>query len=246
MVLVRIIAKIGVHTSPVKGQGLRHPLVPLIAAYRDWTALAVEFPAKIAVVFHLAEIRQHLLIRPFGVAPGGPVIIILWNATVQYLPIDGARTAGGLATRDGQPGLLRCELRHVAPVVRAIGREPYIVAQLEIIGQVREGGVIWPGLQQEHRCPGVLGQAGRHDTSRGAGANDNHIVPHQVYSSLSLIIATQGLTSIDIIAWHSVFCIQNTHMVFPDPHARPRSMASLSRITSTPDLTEQVYQRLLY
>src|SRR6059036_3477762 len=34
--------------------------------------------------------------------------------------------------------------------------------------------------------------------------------------------------------------------LLPDLHERPRPMASLSRITSTPDLTEQVYQRLLY
>ena len=32
---------------------------------------------------------------------------------------------------------------------------------------------------------GDVGQAGRHDTPRGAGANDNHIVPHQVRSSLA-------------------------------------------------------------
>src|SRR5918911_768248 len=31
-----------------------------------------------------------------------------------------------------------------------------------------------------------------------------------------------------------------------DPHKRLRSMRSLSRIASAPDLTEQVYQRLLY
>src|SRR5207302_8826099 len=111
MVLVRIIAKVGVNTGLVKGQGMRHPLVPLIAAYRDWASLAVEFPTKILVVFHLAEIRQHLLIGPISIAPCGPVIIILRNAAVHHLPIDGARTAGRLATRVSQPVLPRCELR---------------------------------------------------------------------------------------------------------------------------------------
>jgi hypothetical protein len=57
MVLVRIIAKVGVNTGAVKGHGMRHPLVSLIAAYRDWTRLAVECSAKIVVVFHLAEVR---------------------------------------------------------------------------------------------------------------------------------------------------------------------------------------------
>ena len=88
MVLVRIIAKVGVNTGPVKGHGLWHPLVPLIAAYWNWAGLAVEFPTTIVVVFHLAEIRQYLLIGPFGVAPRGPVVIILRNATVQHLPIE--------------------------------------------------------------------------------------------------------------------------------------------------------------
>ena len=57
MVLVRIIAKVGVDTGAVKGHGMRQPLVALIAAHRDWAILAVEFPAKIVVVFHFAEIR---------------------------------------------------------------------------------------------------------------------------------------------------------------------------------------------
>src|SRR5712691_13207926 len=109
MVLVRIIAKVGVNTGPVEAHSLRQPLVPRIAAYRDWTSLAVECSTKIVVVFHRAEIRQHVRIGPLGVAPGGPGIIILRNAPVQHLPIDGTRTAGRLATRDGQPVLLRRE-----------------------------------------------------------------------------------------------------------------------------------------
>ena len=113
MVLVRIIAKVGVDTGAVKGHGMRQPLVALIAAHRDWTVLTVEFPAKIVVVFHLAKIRQHLLIGPLGVAPRGPVVIILRNATVQHLSIDGTRPAGHFATRDGEPVLLRRELRGI-------------------------------------------------------------------------------------------------------------------------------------
>src|SRR4029453_2752651 len=113
MVLVRIIAKVGVNTGPVKGQGLRHPLVPLIAPDRDWAVLSMEFPTTIVVVFHLAEIRQYLLIGPFGIAPCGPVVIILRNATIQHLPIDRARTTGCLAPRDRQPVLLWGELRDV-------------------------------------------------------------------------------------------------------------------------------------
>src|SRR5215469_13683899 len=53
-------------------------------------------------------------------------------------------------------------------------------------------------------------------------------------------------TTIDILAWLSVLVIQNPHVLPPDLHGRPRPMASLSPITATPDLTEQVYQRLLY
>src|SRR5215475_636589 len=94
MVLVRIIAKVDVNTGLVKGQGLWHPLVSPIAAYWNWAGLAVEFPTTIVVVFHLAEIRQHLLIGPFGVAPRSPVVIILRNATVQHLPIDRSSPRG--------------------------------------------------------------------------------------------------------------------------------------------------------
>src|SRR5262249_10863544 len=130
MVLVRIIAKVGVNTGPVKGHGMRQPLVPRIAAYRDWTGLAVEFSTKIVVVFQLAEIRQHVRIGRGGVPPGGRVVITLGKPREEPLPMAGTRPAGRLAPWDGQSVLLRGELRHVAPVMRAIGGEPHIVAQL--------------------------------------------------------------------------------------------------------------------
>src|ERR1051326_8264420 len=128
MILVWVIAEVSVDAGAVKGHGILQPLLAVIPAYRDRAVLAVEFTAKVVVVLHLAEIRQYLRVGPLGVAPGGPVVIILRNATVQHLPIDGARTAGRLATRDGQSVLLRCELRHIAPVVRAIGGQPHVVA----------------------------------------------------------------------------------------------------------------------
>src|SRR5262249_111020 len=98
---------------------MRQPLVPRIPPYRDSASLAVDLSTKMVVVFHLAELRRYVGIGPLGVPPCGPVVITPRKPPVEPLPIDGPRPAGCLAPWDGQPVLLRCELRHVAPVMRA-------------------------------------------------------------------------------------------------------------------------------
>ena len=48
---------------------------------------------KVQIVFQLTEIGQHLGEFPLGVAPSGPVVVVLRNAPEEHLPIDGAGAA---------------------------------------------------------------------------------------------------------------------------------------------------------
>jgi hypothetical protein len=150
VVLVRILGEAGGQTRLMEGDGVGQPLLRLVAAHGDRPAGAVEVPPKIQVVLHLAEVGQDLEERPLIIAPGGPVVVVLRDAAVEDLAIDSARTPGSLAARDRQLGLLRGDARHIAPAMGAVGRQPHIVAQLEVIGKSLEIRIVRPSLQQQH------------------------------------------------------------------------------------------------
>ena len=112
------------------------------------------------VVFHSPEKRQHAGVAPLVVAPFRPAVVVLRYSPVQNLPVDGRGAARGLAPRDHQVGLLRRHPGVVRPTVRAVGRKEHVVAQLQIIRQVVEVGVIRPRLQQQHALVRVFREAG--------------------------------------------------------------------------------------
>ena len=60
----------------------------------------------------------------------------------------------------------------------AVGGEKDVVAQLQIVGQVVEIGVIGAGFQQEDRLVGVLGQAGGDSAAGRPGAHHDVVVSH--------------------------------------------------------------------
>src|ERR671922_2756213 len=103
----------------MKGDGMREPLLPLIAAHGDRTTGTVEVPPIIQVVFHLTEVGQDLEKGPLIIAPGRPVVIVLRDAAVEDLPIDGAGAAGRLAAGDGELGLVGGDGCHKTPTMRA-------------------------------------------------------------------------------------------------------------------------------
>src|SRR5919108_4313058 len=175
----------------MKGDGMREPLLPLIAAHGDRTTGTVEVPPIIQVVFHLTEVGQDLEKGPLIIAPGRPVVIVLRDAAVEDLPIDGAGAAGRLATGYRQTRLLRGDGRHVCPAMGTISRQPDIVAQLEVIREMLEVRIIRSGLEEEHRSARILRQASREHTPSRPCANDNHVVSHHTLSSTDSLSSQQ-------------------------------------------------------
>src|SRR5882724_6872801 len=154
------------------------PFLTFVAADRDRTTGAMEVPPKVQVVFHLAEVGQDFQIRPFIIAPGRPVVIVLWDAAVEDLSIDGARAAGRLTARDGELGLLWSDGRDKTPAMGTIGGQPHVIAELEVIREMFKIWVIRSGLEEKHRPVRVLRQASRKHAASRPCANDNHVVSH--------------------------------------------------------------------
>src|SRR5262249_45864464 len=90
------------------------------------------------------------------------------------------------AARDVERCLLRRDGGHIVPAMRPIGRQPDIVAQLEVSGEMLEVRVIRSGLEEEHRSSRVLRQAGCQDAPGRPGANDNDVVFHKTCSFMDV------------------------------------------------------------
>ena len=63
---------------------------------------------------------------------------------------------------------------------RAHFRGPGGIAELQVVGRLLQVGVVRPGLQQQHRAVGVLGQPGGEGAPAGTCAYDDDVVFHCV------------------------------------------------------------------
>src|SRR6266446_961694 len=97
MMPIRVLGEIGMDTGAIKGLLHGRPGRTRKAAHRHRAVGAVIRIMEICVVLQFLKIRQYLLIRPLGVAPGSPGVKILRGATNKRLAIDGAGTTGSFA-----------------------------------------------------------------------------------------------------------------------------------------------------
>ena len=109
---------------------------------------AVVLVGAALVVLGLAEVRQHVLVAPAGVAELAPVVEVLGLAADVDQAVDRARSAEHLAARrdDVAAVALRLRLGLVAPVVALVG-EQLAVAERDVQPRMP---VARPGLQQQH------------------------------------------------------------------------------------------------
>ena len=174
------------HARILERQGVGQPLAALVSAHWDRTLRPVEVVAtKVEIGLQFVEVGQTLHEAPLVVAPLGPAIVVLRDAPEQDLPIDRAGAACGPSTGDLKLRLLRRHLAGVAPVVRAVCRQPDVVAELEVVRQSLEVRVVRTRLQQQHRAFGVLRQPRRYGATRRACSHYDNVVLHRP-TSLSL------------------------------------------------------------
>ncbi len=134
-------------------------------------ALAVEGVGELLVVLAAPEQRQHLVVRPAGVAQRGPVVVVPAVAAHVEHGVDGAGAAQHLAARLVAAPPVQARLRHrlegvVAPPGGHDGDHPGRgVDQHAAVGAAR--------FQQADAGAGVIGQAGGQRTARRARAGDD-------------------------------------------------------------------------
>ena len=161
----------------VEGRLSRQPILALEASGDDGTVVAVEVVGEIGVGLQAAETAQQVREAPLVIAHGGPTVVVLGDAPQEHLAVDGAGTAGDLATGHHDLGVFRGAVPGELPVVVAghhVGGGG--VAELHLVGQVVEVGVIGAGLDQEHGGAGVFAQPGGDNGAGGAGADDDVVV----------------------------------------------------------------------
>ena len=143
-------------------------------------ALAVEGVGELLVVLAAPEQRQHLVVRPAGVAQRGPVVVVPAVAAHVEHGVDGAGAAQHLAARLVAAPPVQARLRHgvVAPAVhfelgdhRQTGRA---MDQHAAIGRA--------GLDEGNANGRVFAQAAGEHAAGRAAANDD-VVEHGVSPS---------------------------------------------------------------
>ena len=169
-----------VAAGPEEGGLVGKQLLPLEAAGDDGPVGVVEVIAgEVGVGLDAAQEGQELDEAPLVVAHLGPGVVVLGDAAQEHLAVDGAGAAGDLAPGDhhGRSGVggLAPEL----PVVVAghdVGGGG--VAELDLVGQLLEVGVVAAGLQQQDGYGGVFAETGGHDGAGGPGAHHDVVVLH--------------------------------------------------------------------
>ena len=134
---------------------------------------------EVVVILHAAEEGQDVGVTPLVVAPFGPTVVVLGDSTVENLAVNGGGAAGGLAPGDDEVGLLGGDTGAVGPTVGSVSGEKDVVAELQVIGQMVEIGVVGAGLQEQDGLVGVLGQAGGDGSAGGASTHHDVVVTHR-------------------------------------------------------------------
>ena len=147
--------------------------------HRHRAVRAVIVVLDVHVVFHLAIEGQHLIVRPFIVAPGGPVVEVLGETALHRLAVDGRPAADDLALGHVDFALLLGDGSPQRPVVNGVlGFGVPRAAKLHVVRQHGRVRIVVAGLQQQHRGVRVLCQSARQRGAGRAASNHDNVVLH--------------------------------------------------------------------
>ena len=181
VVQVRVVGEPGGDAGPVEGGLNGQPRLPGVPPHRNGAVGAVEVAANVGVGLQLSKEGQDVDVRPFVVALGGPIVVVLRRAPQENLVVDGAGAAHHLAARHrSRAALLGRGLTDERPVVRPVDLGCRLVEVVpNLIGDRRRAGVVRPGFQQQDGPVRVFRQAGGQNASGGTRAHYNNVVSHR-------------------------------------------------------------------
>ncbi|MNO89958.1 hypothetical protein D3C76_814570 [compost metagenome] len=143
---------------------------------------AVEFAAAAMVLLALAEVRQHLVVGPAGIAQLRPVVVVAAVAADVDHAVDRAAAAQRLAARLVAAAPAEARLRNgVEGPVDVFGRQDGGDAERRVD---QRGSVLRAGFQQADPHGRIGAQAVGEDAAGGAGANDDVVEFHDCCSRL--------------------------------------------------------------
>ena len=137
----------------------------------QWAALPVEAILELFVVFSALEQRQHVIVRPAGIAKRGPVVVVPPVSSHIEHRIDRARAPKGLAARLISAAAIQAGLRYrLVRIVVDFGWHHRDEARR----RMNQDALVPPaGFQQTDRNVRILRKArGQHAPGR-TGADDN-------------------------------------------------------------------------
>ena len=149
MIMVWILWKPCAQAGVVESPLVRRQSVHRMAANHDGAFVAVEIIVEVSVGLHVAKVRKARFIAPLVVAQRDPVVEIFGYRPEEHLTIDGACPARDLPSGDIHRFGLVGGLAGEPPVVPVLDSEkvgPGAPAELEVIGQAIEIGIVGPGL----------------------------------------------------------------------------------------------------
>ena len=156
---------------------------------RERPADAVQLVLAALLVLGAAEVRQHVVEAPAGIAELPPVIVVRRLAAQIEQAVDRARAAQHLAARLDDLAVVELGLRLglVEPVDPCVG-EQLAVAERDVDPEV---AIVAAGLQQQHAMAARGGQAVGQHAAGGTGADDDVVervcVGHGCHNGYSIL-----------------------------------------------------------
>ena len=134
---------------------------------------AVKFVGAALVVLRLAEIGQHVVKAPAGIAELPPVVEVLRLAADIDQAVDRARAAENLSARRDDIAVVAFGLRDglVAPIVAAVGEQP-AEAERDMQPRMQVAGA---RLQQQHAMAARRGEPIGQNAAGAAGPDDDEV-----------------------------------------------------------------------
>ncbi len=154
-------------------EGLADRVVVRHVGHAERSAGAVQIALAAGLMFGAAEIRQHVVERPAGVAELSPLVEVLRLAADIDQAVDRRRPAEHLAARPEHAAAVQVGFRLglVAPVDARVG-DRLAVAQRNVDPEMP---VVSAGFQQHDARCGVFGQSRGHDAAGRARADDDEV-----------------------------------------------------------------------